>query len=57
MAGGDLSNGLAEVLLVLIPKNDHPTSISQFRPISLCNVTYKVIKKLTTNQLKEVLGD
>lgn len=56
MAGDALPTRLAEVLLMLIPKIEHPTALSQFRPISLCNVTYKIFTKLITNRLKDVLG-
>lgn len=55
--GGELPTRLAEVLLALIPKTEHPESIAQFRHISLCNVTYKIITKVITNRLREVMGD
>ncbi|XP_058759648.1 uncharacterized protein LOC131632954 [Vicia villosa] len=32
--------------ICLIPKIDHPQTIAQFRPISLCNTIYKVISKV-----------
>ena len=30
----------------LIPKQDNPENFAHFRPIGLCNVTYKVVTKL-----------
>ena len=33
----------------LIPKVDHSEHIKQFRPISLCNVIYKVVTKIISN--------
>ena len=32
--------------LALIPKENRPTSFSRFRPISLCNSSYKIITKV-----------
>jgi hypothetical protein len=44
-------------LLVLIPKVNDPESITQFHPISLCNVIYKIISKMLAHKLKGVLPD
>lgn len=41
--------------LALIPKETNPTSFSQFRPISLCNLSYKILTKIIANLLKKVL--
>ena len=41
--------------LALIPKEKGATSFDRFRPISLCNIGYKIITKVITNRIKEVL--
>ncbi|KAK7840574.1 transposon tx1 uncharacterized 149 kda protein [Quercus suber] len=41
--------------IALIPKVKSPENISEFRPISLCSVIYKVLSKVLANRLKVIL--
>lgn len=42
--------------VVLISKCSDPKNMGEFRPISLCNVLYKIISKVLANKLKPMLG-
>jgi hypothetical protein len=43
--------------VVLIPKMRDPKSLKELRPISLCNVLYKIISKDLAGRLKGILDE
>ncbi|XP_074572721.1 LOW QUALITY PROTEIN: uncharacterized protein LOC141829202 [Curcuma longa] len=53
--GGFFPRGMAATTIVLIPKMDNAQRWQDFRPISLCNVSNKIISKLMVNRLGKVL--
>jgi hypothetical protein len=54
---GVMPDGVNETAIVLIPKNNNPSSLKEYRPISLCNVVYKIVAKCLVNRLRPVIQD
>ena len=46
---------LNQTFITLIPKIPNFEEVSHFRPISLCNVFYKIILKVLANKLKPIM--
>lgn len=47
-----LQSWMADTLLVLIPKKEKPENIRQFHPISLYNMSFKLVTKVLVSRLK-----
>ena len=52
---GIMPSGLNNTYICLIPKVKCPQEITEFRPISLCNVVYKIVSKVLANRLNLIL--
>src|SRR3954471_3364785 len=55
LKGEDSPEEINRTFIVIIPKVHNPTLLSQFRPISLCNVIFKIASKVLANRLKQIL--
>ncbi|KAK4384337.1 hypothetical protein Sango_3070900 [Sesamum angolense] len=68
VVGGEVSNAIIDffktgrllkqlnaTMLTLIPKVRTPNSVADLRPISCCNVIYKVITKILVSRIREIL--
>lgn len=54
---GIMPEGVNEAIIVLIPKSDDHKRVSDFWPISLCNVIYKIVAKCLINRLRTILDE
>jgi hypothetical protein len=52
----EVIKALNYTFLVLIPKVNKSLTFGDFRPISLCNLCYKIITKILENRLRPILS-
>jgi hypothetical protein len=57
LSGNKLPEGWNDTVISLIPKTEKPERVSDLRPISLCNVTYKVVSKVLASRLRRILDE
>jgi hypothetical protein len=53
---GFIPGALNSTFITLIPKVNKPLQFGDYRPISLCNLCYKIISKIIANQIKLILS-
>jgi hypothetical protein len=46
-----IPQGVNDTTIMLFPKKEEPEVLKDFRPISLCNIIYKVVSKCLINRL------
>uniref|UniRef100_A0A8I6X234 Reverse transcriptase domain-containing protein n=1 Tax=Hordeum vulgare subsp. vulgare TaxID=112509 RepID=A0A8I6X234_HORVV len=54
---GHMPPGVNDTSIVVIPKVQHQANLQELRPISLCNVIYKVVSKCMVNRLRPCLSE
>ena len=55
MRKAKVGGGINSTFLALIPKEANPGSFERYRPISLCNASYKIVAKILANRIKPLL--
>lgn len=52
---GSMPTSWGHTYIALIPKKDNPKLVTNYHPITLCNVSYKIIAKILANKMKTIL--
>lgn len=54
---GQLARGCNSAFITLIPKVSDPQLVTEYKPISLVSLQYKVLSKLLANRLRKTLPE
>jgi hypothetical protein len=55
-ATGAVNKALNSTFIALIPKVNCPSTLGDFRPISMCNLCYKIISKILAKRIQPILS-